>query len=76
MFNLDKPVVVCISDKTCHSISRDLVLEFDVRDRWPKIMRVEVLVCNDVPQSDFHPSGYVLEGLISPFCLGVPAFLG
>ena len=76
VFDLDKPIVVRIPDVTYHPISRNLILEIDIRDGWPIIMRVEVLVCSGVPQSDFHPSGDILEGLIGPFCLGMSGVLG
>ena len=39
-------------------------------------MRVEVLLRNDMSQSDFHPCSYIFEGLIRPFGLRVSAILG
>ena len=48
MLNLDKPIIIRIPDKARHPISRNLILEIDIRDRRPEIVRVEVLVRNDM----------------------------
>ena len=76
MLDLDEPIVICISDKVRHSIGGNLILEVDIRDWWPKIVRMEVLVRDDVSQPDFHSTGDIFKGLIRPFGLGVSAIFG
>jgi len=76
VLDLDEPIVVCVSDKVRHPIAGNLILEIDLRDWWPKIVRVEVLVRDDVSQPDFHSTGDILKGLIRPFGLGMPAIFG
>jgi len=76
VLDLDEPIIVCISDEVFHSIGRNLILEIDIRDRWPKIVRVDVLVRADVSQLDFHFISDILKGFICPFGFGVSAILG
>lgn len=76
MLDLDEPIVVCISDKVRHPIAGNLILEINLRDWGPIIVRVEVLVRGDVSQPDFHSTGDILKGPIRPLGLGVPAIFG
>jgi len=75
VFDLDKPIVICIPDKARHPVTGNLILEINIRDRWPEVVRVEALVRDDVSQSDFHSGGDILKGFVCPFGLWVTTFL-
>ena len=49
VLDLDEPVIVRIPDEFLHSVGGDLILEIDIRDRRPEIVRVEVLFRDDMP---------------------------
>lgn len=75
MLDLDEPIVICIPDEARHPVARNLILEINIRDWWPIVVRMEALVRDDVPESDFHSPSDILKGLICPFGFGVSSFL-
>lgn len=59
--DLDKPVVVGVAGEAGHAICGDLVLEVDVRDGRPHVVRVEALRARDVLELDAHLVGDIYE---------------
>lgn len=71
VLNHDHPVIVDIARKPGHAVSRYLVLEVDIGDRWTDIVRVEGLVGDDVPQLDTRSIFDVFDGLRFVVVLGI-----
>jgi len=52
--NLNYPVIVGIAHETRESIRGDLVLEFNLRDGWAQVVRVESFLRDDMVQPQGH----------------------
>lgn len=74
LVNLHDPIVVGITCIARDTVGRDLLLEVDVRNRWPDVMRVEGLVGGNVPELDSSTASDVRDVVIGP--VGVRIAIG
>lgn len=70
LIDLDNPVIVRVTLEARVSVRADLVLEFNVRDRWAHVVRVETFGGGDVFEADGHAVADRDEGLSRPVVVG------
>ena len=71
LVNLHNPVVIGVTNEASHTVRGDFLLEVNVRNWRPIIVRVKRVVCRNMAQLDPITGVNILEWLEAPSRVGV-----